>query len=187
MSIPLKHITSCCYGIYSIRLIDGQIKSHNTITTCCSSSIVSVNTCRITDLTIPLKHIASCCHSIYGKRLVDGQMEGSYTIATINCFTHIGMDTCFSIYRVIPEIRVTGFYDIGCTNDRLNIEGVDSSDHVITTSLHYQCHIVSSSATRNNGIERRLSPIDRIYVCNRLIVFALIVSLDSIKCTSYIR
>ena len=148
---------------------------------------MSINTGCITDLSIPLKHIASCCHSIYGKRLVDGQMEGSYTIATINCFTHIGMDTCFSIYRVIPEIRVTGFYDIGCTNDRLNIEGVDSSDHVVTTSLYNQCHSVGSSATCNRGVERSLSPIDRIYVCNRLIVFALIVSLDSIKCTNYIR
>ena len=187
LTIPLKHIASCCHRIYCVRLVDGQVEGNHTIATCYSGSVVSINTCRITDLSIPLKHIASYCHSIYGKRLVDGQMEGSYTIATINCFTHIGMDTCFSIYRVIPEIRVTGFYGIGCTNDRLNLEGMGSSNLVVTTSLYHQGHSVGSNATFNRGIERSLSPIDRIYVCNRLIVFALIVSLDSIKCTSYIR
>ena len=114
-------------------------------------------------------------------------MEGSYTIATINCFTHIGMDTCFSIYRVIPEIRVTGFYEIGCTNDRLNIEGVGSSDHVITTSLNYQCHGVGSSVARNNGIERSLSPIDRIYVCNRLAIFTCIIHLDCFDSSIHLR
>ena len=159
LTIPLKHIASCCYGIYSIRLIDGQVEGNNTITTCCSSSIVSVNTCRITDLSIPLKHITSCCYGIYGKRLVDGQMESSNAIATINCFTHIGMDTCFSIYRVIPEIRITSFYGIGCTNDRLNIEGVGSSDQVITTSLYHQRHSVGSSATCNRGVERSVCPV----------------------------
>ena len=144
---------------------------------CCRSSQVHA---------IPRISIANCLIKMCLYRLVDCQVEGSYTITTINCFTHIGMDTCFSIYRVIPEIRITSFYGIGCTYDRLNIEGVGSSDQVITTSLYHQRHSVGSSAARNS-IERSLSPIDRIYVCNRLIVFALIVSLDSIKCTSYIR
>ena len=64
---------------------------------------------------------------------------------------------------------------------------MSSSDLVVTTSLNYQCHGVGSSATRNNGIERRLCPIDRIYVCNRLAIFTCIIHLDCFDSSIHLR
>ena len=71
--------------------------------------------------------------------------------------------------------------------DRLNIESVGSSDHIITTSLYHQGHSVGSSATRNNIIERSIGPIDVIDISDCFRVIAIVVSHDSCNSTSHIR
>ena len=113
-------------------------------------------------------------------------MESCYAIATCSGGTCESIYTGLIISLTIPGVWVASYYCFGCSNDRLNIEGVGSSDHVITTSLYYQGHSVSSRTTSYSGIERCICPIYIIDISCCCIIFTIVVCLDCISCTNYI-
>ena len=58
---------------------------------------------------------------------------------------------------------------------------------IVTTSFNHQCHCVGSCTTCYYCIERSNGPIYIIHISNCIIVITLVVSLDSINCTYYVR
>ena len=118
------------------------------------------------------------------------QFQGNNTITTTDCLDSIHIDTSLSIWLTIyrPQVRVTRTdchaVHRTCSN-RLYIEYVSSSNHVIATRFYHQCHSVSISTTLNSSI--CVGPINIINICYRLRIIAIVVSGDCVNSTCHIR